>query len=53
MSSESVRALFLLFPPRREGANTHSRLSRLHRLHGGEEGASMSPCEDLSQHAYV
>lgn len=33
-----------LFPPRRDGANTHSRDSRRHRAHGGEEGAEMSPC---------
>lgn len=40
-SSFSFR--FVLFPPRRDGAKTHSRDSRLHREHGGSDGASISP----------
>jgi hypothetical protein len=40
-SSFSLR--LVLLPPRFDGANTHSRDSRLHLVHGGSEGASISP----------
>jgi len=40
-SSLSLR--LVLLPPRFDGAKTHSLDSRLHLVHGGSEGASMSP----------
>jgi hypothetical protein len=42
----SLSRRLVLLPPRFDGANTHSLDSRLHLVHGGSEGASMSPYHD-------
>ena len=39
----SLSRRLVLFPPLLDGAKTHSLDSLLHRVHGGSEGASMSP----------